>query len=244
MANGRAAARDRTGGRVARLAFAGIPLGVAGCAGPYSTLDPVGPAAASIAALWWGMFVVSVLVLAGVTALWLYAIKRDPGDVGADAAQRVQNRWVIGGGIALPAVCITALLAFGIPVGHSLLPAGDEPALRIEIIGHQWWWEVHYPDAGITLVDEVHIPVGQSVDFHITSDDVIHSFWVPRLGGKLDAIPGRVNVLRLQTDAPGEYRGQCAEFCGLLHARMGFTLEAHAPEDFDTWLAAQADDDD
>lgn len=80
------------------------------------------------------------------------------------------------------------------------------------------------------------------MDFHITSDDVIHSFWVPRLGGKLDAIAGRINVLRLQADAPGHCGGLCAEFCGLHHARMGFTLNAHAPEDFDAWLDAQADD--
>lgn len=132
--------------RVARLAPAGIPFALAGCAGPYSTLDPAGPAAASSAALWWGMFVVSVIVMAGVIGLWLYAMRRHPDDgIDEGTAQRVQDRWMLGGGVALPAVCITALLAFGIPVGHQLMPGVDEPALRIEITGLQWWWEVLAP---------------------------------------------------------------------------------------------------
>jgi cytochrome c oxidase subunit 2 len=111
----------------------------------------------------------------------------------------------------------------------------------IEVTGHQWWWEVRYPDTGITLRNELHIPVGQPVDIHLTTADVIHAFWVPRLGGKLDAIPGRTNVLRLQADRPGSYRGQCAEFCGMNHAHMQFTVEAHPPEAFDQWLETYRD---
>lgn len=214
-----------------------------GCAGPFSTLDPVGPAARSAAGLWWGMFVFSSVVLAAVVALWLYAMRRDPGTVSDTAAQRLQNRWIIGGGLILPLASIALLLAFGIPLGHRMLPLPPEDGdvLRIEVTGHQWWWEVHYPDSGIRLRDELHIPAGMPVDLHLTSADVIHSFWVPRLGGKLDMIPGHINVLRLQADAPGVYRGQCAEFCGLRHAHMQFTVEAHDAGAFETWLAdAQA----
>lgn len=190
------------------------------------------------------MFAFSTVVMLVVIGLWLYAIRRDPGDVDDAAAQRVQNRWVIGGGIILPVASITLLLAFGIPIGHGMLPlGGDENTVRIQVTGHQWWWEVSYPDHDIQLRDEVHIPAGVPVDIHIRSEDVIHSFWVPRLGGKLDAMPGRDNVMRLQADEPGTYRGVCAEFCGLGHAHMAFTLEAHEPEAFEAWLEDTAADD-
>ena len=107
----------------------------------------------------------------------------------------------------------------------------------------QWQWEVSYPDTGVRLRDELHIPAGAAVDLHLTSEDVIHSFWVPRLGGKLDMFPGRTNVLRLQADEPGLYYGQCAEFCGTGHAHMKFTVRAHAPDEFDAWLeGATADE--
>ena len=116
------------------------------------------------------------------------------------------------------------------------LPDGEGKTLRINVTGHQWWWQVHYPDSGIQLRDELHIPVGVPVDLHLTSADVVHSFWVPRLGGKLDMIPGRTNVLRLQADRADTYRGMCAEFCGLEHAHMRFTVTAHDPGEFKTWL--------
>ncbi|MCP1677198.1 cytochrome c oxidase subunit 2 [Natronocella acetinitrilica] len=218
---------------------------LAGCSGPLSTLDPAGPAAASTAWLWWGMFAFSTLVLIVVVALWLYAIRRDPGEVGDQQAQRVQNRWIIGGGFVLPLVSITALLGFGIPMGHNMTPlAADEDVLRIDVTAHRWWWAVSYPNEGITLRDELHIPVGVPVHVHVTSEDVIHSFWVPRLAGKLDAIPGHTNVLRLEADETGTFQGRCAEFCGVGHAHMHFTVEAHAQEAFDEWLQQAAQDDD
>ncbi len=233
----------RMGQRVALPGLLITSLLLAGCGGPFSTLDPAGPAARSVAGLWWGMFAFSSVLLIAVVGLWLYAMRRDPGAVSDGAAQRLQNRWIIGGGLVLPLASIALLLAFGIPIGHRMLPLPPEDGevLRIEVTGHQWWWEVRYPDADIRLRDELHIPVGMPVDLHLSSADVIHSFWVPRLGGKLDMIPGHVNVLRLRADAPGTYRGQCAEFCGLRHAHMQFIVEAHDPGDFETWLAdAQA----
>lgn len=210
---------------------------IGGCSGPLSTLDPAGPAATSVAWLWWAMFAFATVVLVAVVALWLYAMRRDPGEVGDGRAQRLQNRWIVGGGLVLPLASVTLLLAFGIPVGHNMLPLPtDEDVLRIEVTGHQWWWEVTYPDAGVSLQDELHIPVDVPVDVHVTGGDVIHSFWVPRLGGKLDAIPGHTGVLRLRAQKPGMYQGQCAEFCGPGHAHMDFTVEAHASADFDAWL--------
>lgn len=188
-------------------------------------------------------FAVTTLIV--VVLLWIYAMRRQPGEVPDDQAQRIQNRWVIGGGLILPITAITLLLAFGIPIGHRMLPlplAEGEP-LRIDVTARQWQWEVSYPDTGVRLRDELHIPAGAAVDLHLTSEDVIHSFWVPRLGGKLDMFPGRTNVLRLQADEPGLYYGQCAEFCGTGHAHMKFTVRAHAPDEFDAWLeGATADE--
>ena len=196
---------------------------LAGCNGPQSVLNPAGPSAHAVARLWWGMFGFSALVLMVIVALWLYAMWRKPKPLTDNEARRLSLRWIAGGGIALPVVSLTVLLGFGIPMGYRMLPlplAGQTP-LRIDVTGHQWWWEIRYPDAGIVLKNELHLPAGVPVDIHVTSADVIHSFWVPRLAGKLDMIPGRTNILRLQADAPGHFRGQCAEFCGTGHARHG-----------------------
>jgi cytochrome c oxidase subunit 2 len=165
-------------------------------------------------------------------------MRRAPGASSAQEEHHLHRRWLIGGGLILPIASITLLLIFGIPAGHRMLPLppASGEALRIDVIGHQWWWEVRYPDTNIQLRNELHIPVGVPIDIHLTTADVIHAFWVPRLGGKLDAIPGRTNILRLEADSAGVYRGQCAEFCGLHHAHMQFTLEAYHPDDFATWL--------
>lgn len=211
-----------------------------GCAGPQSALDPAGPSAHAAAALWWGMFVFSALVLPVIVALWLYAMWRKPKPLTVAQARRLNLRWIIGGGLVLPVISLSILLGFGIPMGYRMLPlplAGQTP-LRINVTGHQWWWEIRYPDAGIVLKNELHLPVGVPVDIHVTSADVIHSFWVPRLAGKIDMIPGRTNILRLQADAPGHFRGQCAEFCGTGHAGMVLAVQAHTLQDFQTWLEA------
>lgn len=215
-----------------------------GCEGAFSTLSPAGPNALSAAWLWWGMFGWFTLVLLVVITLWLYAIRRRPGEPSEAGAKQVQNRWIIWGGLVLPIVSMAVILTFGIPAGHRMLPLPLEEgeALRIDVTAHQWWWEVHYPESNITLKDELHIPAGVPLDLHLTSADVIHSFWVPRLGGKLDMLPGRTNVLRLYADEPGSYRGQCAEFCGTQHAHMKFTVTAHSREDYQAWLRQEVSD--
>jgi cytochrome c oxidase subunit 2 len=215
---------------------------LAGCNGPLSALSPAGPSAHAIAGLWWGMFGFSALILLAVVALWLYAMWRKPQPlIDADEAERINLRWIIGGGLVLPVASLTVLLAYGIPMGYRMLPlplAGQTP-LRIEVTGHRWWWEVRYPGTDIVLKNELHLPAGSPVDMHVTSADVIHSFWIPRLAGKLDMIPGRTNVLRLQADAPGRFRGECAEFCGVGHAGMTLAVQAHTPQDFQAWLEAR-----
>lgn len=184
------------------------------------------------------MLAFAVLVQLAVTGAWLGGMFGTQNTGTEQQHQRIRQRWIIGGGLLLPGVAIIALLAVGIPIGHNMLPLplAEGKVLRIDVTGHQWWWQVSYPDSGIQLRDELHIPVGVPVDLHLTSADVVHSFWVPRLAGKLDMIPGRTNVLRLQADAADTYRGMCAEFCGLNHAHMKFTVTAHDPDDFAAWL--------
>lgn len=229
---------------VAAMAGVGIPVLVSGCSGELSILAPAGPNAYASAWLWWGMFAWFSVVLVVVVALWLLAIRRTPDDAPEDQHRKGQTRWIVWGGLVLPVSTIVVILAFGLPTGQGMLPQGSDKAgaLKIEVTAHQWWWEVHYPDSGISLKNKLHIPVGRPVDLHLTSADVIHSFWVPRLGGKLDAIPGHTTILRLYADEAGTYRGQCAEFCGRNHAHMAFTVTAHDPSGYQQWAKQEGRD--
>ncbi len=215
---------------------------LAACSGPYSTLDPAGPAAELAALLWWGMFAVSVVVMVVVCGLWWHAMGRYAHQLDEATEKRQRDRWIIWGGIVLPSVSIAVLLAFGIPAGHRMQPHADteREVLHVHVEARRWYWHVSYPDYGIELIDEIHIPVDTPVNFHIASADVIHAFWVPRLGGKVDAIPGRTNVLRLEASEAGQYGGLCAEFCGTGHAHMGFEVTAHSEADFIAWAERQA----
>lgn len=237
--NGRAADDGVLSGHRWKLLALTALHALAGCGGPQSAVDPAGPAAHTIATLWWWMFGYATLVLTAVIALWLHALYRRPHEWQPGQARRIERRWVLYGGLLLPFASVAVLLAFGIPAGHRMLPlpVAGEPPLRIDVVGHQWWWEVRYPGAGVRLVDELRVPVGRPVDVHVTSSDVIHSFWVPRLGGKIDAIPGRTNVIRLHADQPGVMRGQCAEFCGDAHAHMTMQVRAMPADEFEAWLA-------
>ena len=157
---------------------------------------------------------------------------------------RAASRWWIGGaGFVLPVLVLTALLVYTVARTRELTPprAPQEPV--ISVTAHFWWWKVHYrdPARGIdfVLANEIHLPVGRAVTLGLTSADVIHSFWVPQLGGKMDMVPGRTNHLLLSASRPGMYRGQCAEFCGEQHARMALHVVAQEPDDYERWLQAQ-----
>ncbi len=213
--------------RAATLAVL-LPLGTAGCAGKLSVLDPAGPAARSTAVLWWVMLAGAVAIMALVLALVALAILK-PG-IGRDIPPR---RWLVWGGLAFPGVVLTALLIFALGTGERLLAHPGAPGLvRVEAWPRQWYWEFRYPDREGMTQDVLHLPAGQPVDVAVIGTDVIHSFWVPRLAGKIDAIPGHVNVIRIQADRPGTYGGLCAEFCGPGHADMSFSVIAHPPEAF------------
>lgn len=218
--------------------------GLTSCRGPQSALEPAGPAAEIIVWLWWGMFGFFSLVLVAVVGLWLYAMRRHPTAVSKTDAARSTRRWIIGGGLTLPLISITVLLATGIPAGQHILtlPNDRVAPLRVEVTAHRWWWEFHYPATGITTANEFSVPVNTPIDIRVRSDNVIHSFWVPRLGGKIDVVPGRVNALRLQADDTGTLRGQCAEFCGTGHAHMVFQVKVLDEDAFDRWQQHQQQD--
>ena len=215
-----------------------VPLGaLAGCAGPLSTLDPAGPAAGLIAGLWWAM-------LAGAGGITLLVLGLLAAGFGRPRPV-AEGRWTIALGLWFPLAVLGALLAAGIWVGERLLPRGDG-IVRVEAQAVQWTWRFAHPDGEGGQVETqgtLHIPAGQPVEVVITSADVIHSFWVPQLAGKMDAIPGRANRLVIEARAPGSYQGLCAEFCGLGHAGMRFQVIAHPPADWPGVLADLAEGD-
>jgi cytochrome c oxidase subunit II len=217
-----------------------VPLGtLAGCRSEQSVFAPHGPQAAEIAQLGWLLIAGGATVLLVVcVALW-FAIRG-----GTTARSRLGSpSAVIALGIVFPAVTLSALLFYGLWLTRMSTVAGSSPAVRVEVVGEQWWWRVSYirPDGTrVASANEIRIPVGSSVEFELTSPDVIHSFWVPNLGGKVDMIPGRTTRLRLRADRPGVFRGQCAEYCGGPHAWMAISVIATTPEDHEAWLARQA----
>ncbi len=203
-------------------------------------LHPEGPIARRADKLWDLTFGIAAVVFVLVEGALVFIIFRYRQKSRADSPRqnhgntKLEILWTI-----IPAL----LLVFvAVPTVGGILYLSDEPpnALKIEVIAHQWWWEYRYP-GGLVTANEMHIPVGREVSLDLKSVDVIHSFWVPKLAGKQDVVPGRINRLRLVADTPGEYQGQCAEFCGLSHANMRLKVFADSAEDFDRWLDDQTD---
>jgi cytochrome c oxidase subunit 2 len=207
--------------------------------GIQSALHPQGPQADAIATMSWVLIGGSALVALVVLALAAYALYGPE----KSRAWASGERFVIWGGIVFPVITLSALLVYGLRLEASILGDGGAPAARIAVIGHQWWWRVHYLDAkgavDFVTANEIRIPAGKPVELTLESADVIHSFAVPNLAGKLDMIPGRVNRLTLHAHAPGVFRGQCAEYCGGPHAKMAFYVIAESPESFERWREGQ-----
>ncbi|KKC35161.1 cytochrome C oxidase subunit II [Devosia epidermidihirudinis] len=202
------------------------PLLLSGCSGELSTLDPAGPRAANLATLWWVMFWGAAALFALVMALFAITYLRREWLERLSPAQ-----WIVGGGLILPMPILVLLTGTALVLGEQLLPHGNAP-VRIEAHAERWHWTFTYPGGAPMADDVLHIPAGEPVDIVVTAGDVIHAFWVPRLGGKIDAIPGHTNTIRLQADKPGTYWGQCAEYCGEGHDTMFFRVEAHLPDDY------------
>ncbi len=191
-------------------------------------LDPAGPAAASVARLWWLMLVASVILFGLVAILLGLAFwRRRP-------AQDSTRLWLFGGGILLPGVILPLLLGYALAAGERLLPHGGGD-LSVHVLARQWQWTFFYDQSRPVRASDgvLHLPVGRAVDLQVSSMDVIHSFWIPRLGGKIDAIPGRTNVLRLVASEPGRFLGLCAEFCGTGHTTMSVEVQVHEASDYE-----------
>lgn len=222
------------------LVLATVALVASGCGG---MLDPQSPRAGRVVFLWWVMLGISVVVFVLVIALLLWGLGRASRQgARARAGQAGRDRYfVLGGGVALPVVVMVLLMVLTVWAGRSITEAAEDDAVTVEVIGHQWWWEIRYPDAGVVTANEIHIPAGEAVEVLLRSEDVIHSFWVPELSGKIDLIPGRTNSLVIEAAEPGTFRGQCAEFCGLQHAGMRLLVVAEERGAFNEWLTGQGE---
>lgn len=224
-----------------RLGFLAAPtvVGFMGCSGPQSSLDPAGRGAERIAELFWWMTGGALFVWVLVVWLTISAVR---GRV-AEQTARQARFYIIGGGTVFPTVILTGLLIYGLGMMPPLLAPAPEGSLRIAVSGEQWWWRVRYfpPDGGtpFELANEIRLPVGEPVEFELDSPDVIHSFWIPALGGKMDMIPGRRTRLLLEPTRTGTFRGVCAEYCGASHALMAFPVVVQSKPDFARWQEEQ-----
>ena len=206
---------------------------------PPPVFDPAGPYAWPITTLGWVLLAMSAMVLIVVLAsLYVALLGRERLRRKLGGAKAI---WI--GGIAFPVVVLTALLIYGLTLTRTLSAPAPANAMKVRVTGEMWWWRIAYLDgpgqAVLHDANELHIPVGRPVLLELESADVIHSFWVPRLSGKLDMIPGRRNPMLIQADEPGVYGGQCAEYCGGPHALMGFVVVAHPPEQFERLMQAR-----
>jgi cytochrome c oxidase subunit 2 len=243
-------------GRPYQYASPLLLLFLTGCSTLQSISNTHGPAAENIARLSHAMTITFVITIVVMWALLWIALKKNRGslkehmpiDVGGGQA------WVAIGGIAIPLLVLSVFFFIGLDLlsnfpihgDHGAMGMGSKAAMSkpdILIIGHQWWWEVHYlggANQQVITANEIHIPAHRPVNIELRSADVIHSFWVPSLHGKVDLLPGNVNFIRIEASEPGSYVGQCAEYCGKQHANMHILLIAQEPAAFNEWLANQA----
>lgn len=200
-------------------------------------LQPAGAAAHAIAQVSWVLIVGGLAIFLLVMALLGWALRGGP--------RTVQPRWwLVGGGVLFPAVVLVALFIYSVRLAPPWRPVPPPGALVVTVTGRMWWWDVRYQDehgrTAFATANEIRIPAGRPVYLALASSDVIHSFWVPALAGKMDMVPGRLQHLLVQADRPGRYRGQCAEYCGEQHALMALEVVAEPPEAFDAWHRHQA----
>ncbi len=208
---------------------------------PMTTVYPTSPEGVEIQNLYNLIFWLSVFVFVAVNAVMFYAIYRfraRPGDRLPEQTHgnnRLEIAWTIA-----PAVVLAIM---GVPTITTIFRAAAPPpanALKVSVVGHQWWWEFQYPDLNITTANEVHVVAGRTTSFELTSADIIHSFWFPKWTGKLDVVPNHLNVLNVTPEVPGVYYGQCVEFCGTQHANMKMRAVVHANQaEFDAWARSQ-----
>lgn len=238
-----------------RMLMPGLALALsngAWAATPMSYLRTFGPAGYPVTRLGWGLGTISVSVVVIITLLLLGGLfrrrdRRAMSDPHALAVRRDAGgmAWIYIG-VGLSSLVLIGAMIWTLVVTAVVAHPSGKPALTVQVRASQWWWALRYdtgqPSRMFISANEIHIPVGQPVRFEVTSTDVIHSLWVPKLGGKIDVIPGQTNVTWLQADQPGIYRGQCAVFCGAQHARMALQVIAQTPADFHAWQQLQLTD--
>jgi cytochrome c oxidase subunit 2 len=178
-------------------------------------------------------------VYIAVLAFLFFALRRRIQTQLDDPAPRQGGKIILVAGVIIPAIVLLSVLALTINSLRVLATPDIPEELTIHVVGHQWWWEVRYPHQDIVTANELHLPIGRPVRIILSSDNVIHSFWVPELQGKLDLIPGQTNSMWLQADEPGAYWGECAEFCGTQHAKMQFVVVAKPWDEYVAWLGQQ-----
>lgn len=232
-------ARHSAGQQTLPTCITGGAAFATGCSGPQSTLDPAGLQAEQLATLFWWM-------TAGVAVIWLAVM-----GIALYAAYTPERsdltgprRLIVWGGVIVPTVLLTALVSYGLALLPEYLAPAPPGSLRIHVTGEQYWWRVRYlPNGGapVDLANEIRLPVGEDAELLLESHDVIHSFWIPSLAGKMDMIPGRQTRLRVTPTRTGTFRGACAEYCGASHALMSFSVVVQEKDEFARWLAAQAE---
>ena len=232
--------------------FALVTTACAAEEAPLDWLRPAGPIARDVGNLWTLVFWVAVAVFFLVEGAIVYAMFRfraRPGDT--EPPRQTHGNTVLE--LTWTAVPALILIVLAIPTLAGIWALAAEPqfhdqstgergALEIRVTGAQWWWRYDYLDDKLTTANELHVPVNRPVRLQLESADIIHSYWVPRLAGKQDVVPGRTNLLTIEADRPGEYHGTCVEYCGLSHANMRFRVFAHEPEDYRKWVREQKRD--
>jgi cytochrome c oxidase subunit 2 len=221
-----------------------VLLSAAGCGGPFpqSTLAPKSDFGVAVDQLFTTIFWWAVVVFVIVEGLLLFTIVRYRRRAGAPEPKGLHGHtaleigWTLAPALILVFIAVPTMRTIFATAGRAPLPPG---ALRVQVIGHQWWWEYRYPDLGIVTANELHVPVATPVQLDMTSADVIHSFWAPGLGGKRDVMQGRTSHIAFTADSTGEYLGQCAEFCGASHANMRLRVFVQSDTAFQAWVSRQ-----
>ncbi len=221
-----------------------IALAIAGCSAkdrPMTTLAPKSDLAQWIQSLYievtaWDAIILAIVVSAFVLAVFVFSSRVGEAAPASTASSDLglEIAWTLGPTLVLLMISVPTIRT----IFRSQPAVAPSGALEIKVIAHQWWWEFQYPD-GAKTGNELHIPVNRPIRLMLESADIIHSFWVPQLGGKRDVVPGQINELTFVATVPGMYPGQCAEFCGLSHANMRFRTFVDSPEDFANWDRAQ-----
>ncbi|WP_084782030.1 cytochrome c oxidase subunit II [Roseivivax halodurans] len=228
--------RPRLRQALCALALATLP----GCSGVQHVLAPAGTDAGFLANLFWIMLAGAVVLWIFMNGLMVYVTRINVRQMSPKKAEAL----IIGGGIVFPTVVIACLLSYALAAMPDMRAEGT--GTRLKVTGEQWWWRVEYwpegADAPIVSANEIVLPAGSRSEIALTADKVIHSFWVPALGGKTDMFPGRETRMSLEPLEPGTYRGQCTEFCGDSHAWMAFNTVVLPQEEYDAWLENAATD--